>query len=129
MTTNEPRGTVERMFAGFRAGDVDGILETVHSDSRWTYVGANPKPVKRVLVGHANVRRFFEGIIRRLDVTSFDITEFVVQGNTIVVFGGESGTVRTTGAAFRNEWVQKYVVEDNRIVEMAEYNIQIDSSH
>ena len=129
MTTNEPLSTVHRMFAAFRAGDLDGLLDTVHADSRWTYIGANPKPTKAELVGHANVRRFFEGIIRRLDITAFDATEFVVQGNTIVVFGGESGTVRSSGAAFRNEWVQKYVVKENRIVEMAEYNIQIDPSH
>ena len=77
-------------------------------------------------MGRANVRRFFERIIRRLEMSAFDTTELVVQGDTVVVFGGESGTVRSTGAAFRNEWVQKYVVEDNRIVEMAEYNIQID---
>ena len=129
MTTNDPLNTVHRMFAAFRAGDLDGILETVHADSRWTYIGANPKPTKAELVGRANVRRFFERIFRRLEISAFDTTEFVVQGNTVVVFGGESGTVRSTGAAFRNEWVQKYVVEDNRIVEMAEYNIQIDPSH
>jgi ketosteroid isomerase-like protein len=124
MTTNEPLSTVHRMFAAFRAGDVDGILETVHSDSRWTYIGANPKPTKREFVGHANVRRFFEGILKRLDMTAFDAIEFVVQDNTVVVFGGESGTIRSTGAAFRNEWVQKYVVEENRTAEMAEYNMR-----
>jgi ketosteroid isomerase-like protein len=67
MTTNDPLGTVHRMFAAFRAGDLDRILETVHSDSRWTYVGADPKPTRAELVGHASVRRFFEGIIRRLE--------------------------------------------------------------
>ena len=109
MATNDPLGTVQRMFAAFRAGDLDGILETVHSDSRWIYVGANPKPTKTELVGHANVRRFFEAIIRRLELKAFETIEFVVQGDTVVVFGSESGALRKTGAAFRNEWVQKYM--------------------
>ena len=126
MATNDPLGTVRRMFAAFRAGDLDRILETVHFDSRWTYVGANPKPKKAELLGHASVRRFFEGILTRLEITAFDTTEFVVQNDTVVVFGSESGTLRSTGAAFRNEWVQKYVVRDNHITQMAEYNIQID---
>jgi ketosteroid isomerase-like protein len=126
MTPNDPLSTVQRMFAAFRAGDVDGIIATVHDDSRWTYIGANPKPTKLEFSGHASVRRFFEGIIRRLDITTFDTSEFVVQGAIVVVVGGESGIVRRSGTAFRNEWVQKYVVEDNRIVAMAEYNIQID---
>jgi ketosteroid isomerase-like protein len=126
MATNDPLGTVQRMFAAFRAGDLDGILETVHSDSRWIYVGANPKPTRAELVGHANVRRFFEAIIRRLELKAFETIEFVVQGDTVVVFGSESGALRNTGAAFRNEWVQKYVVRDNHITQMAEYNIQVD---
>lgn len=126
MATDDPLNTVQRMFAAFRAGDLDRILETVHADSRWTYVGANPKPTKAELVGHARVRRFFEGILRRLEVTAFDTTEFVVQDDTIVVFGSESGFIRSSGAAFRNEWVQKYVVRDNLITQMVEYNIQVD---
>lgn len=125
MTSNDPLDTVHQMFSAFQAGDLDGILDTVHPDSRWTYIGANPKPAQASFVGHARVRRFFEGIITRLEITEFDTTEFVVQGQTVVVFGGESGIVRSTGVAFRNEWVQKYVVHDNRIVEMAEYNVQV----
>jgi hypothetical protein len=34
--------------------------------------------------------------------------------------------VRATGRPFKNEWTQKYVVEDNQIVEMVEYNIQVE---
>ena len=126
MASNDPRGTVQRMFGAFRVGDLDRLLDTVHSDSRWTYVGANPKPTKAELVGHASVRRFFEGILRRLEITAFDTTEFVVQGDTIVVFGSEAGAFRSTGTAFRNEWVQKYVVRDNQTMQMAEYNIQVE---
>ena len=126
MASNDSLGTVQRMFAAFQAGDVDRILETVHVHSRWTYIGANPKPTRTELVGHASIRRFFKGIIKRLEITAFDTTEFVVQGDTIVVFGSEAGAFRSTGTAFRNEWVQKYVVRDNQIMQMAEYNIQVE---
>lgn len=46
MTNTDRLSTLHRMFAAFRAGDLDRILETIHSDSRWTYIGANPKPAK-----------------------------------------------------------------------------------
>lgn len=126
MASNDPIGTVQRMFAAFQARDLDRLLDTVHSHSRWTYVGANPKPTKAEFVGHASIRRFFEGITRRLEITAFDTTEFVVDGDTVVVLGSESGTLRSNGASFRNEWVQKYVVHDNHITAMAEFNIQVD---
>jgi hypothetical protein len=40
-------------------------------------------------VSHANVRRSFEGIIRRLEITAFNTTEFGAQGDTVVVIGSE----------------------------------------
>lgn len=123
---NDPKATVERMFAAFRAGDLDALLETVHPDSRWVYYGANPRPGMAELVGHARVRRFFEGILKRLEMEVFDTAEFLVEGETVVIFGSESGIVRATGKRFRNEWAQKYVVRDGLITSMAEYNIQVE---
>jgi hypothetical protein len=54
------------MFEAFAKGDLDRLLETVHPDSRWTYVGANPRPAKRVYVGRRDVREFFGKIIQNL---------------------------------------------------------------
>jgi ketosteroid isomerase-like protein len=76
--------------------------------------------------GHAKVRRFFERILERLEITVFNTDQFVVEGDTVVIFGSESGTVNATGQPFRNEWCQKYVVKDGLIAEMAEYNIQVE---
>ena len=126
MATNDPAGTVQRMFAAFRVRDLDALLDTVDADTRWTYVGANPKPTKADLVGKAGVRRFFEGILRRLELTTFEAHEFIREGDTVVVFGGESGTLKATGEPFRNEWCQKYVVSANQITRMVEYNIQVE---
>jgi ketosteroid isomerase-like protein len=126
MATNDPRGTVQRMFAAFRVGDIDGVLHTVAPDTRWTYIGANPEPTKAELVGKAGVRRFFEGIVRRIEITAFETSEFLLEGDTVAVFGEESGTVRATGEPFRNEWCQKYVVRAKQIARMVEYNIQVE---
>ena len=124
--TNDPTATVQRLFAAFGAGDLDALIETVHPDSRWTYFGANPQPRKAEFVGKARVKRFFEGILERLEMTAFNTDEFLVQGETVVIFGSESGTVKATGQPFHNAWTQKYVVKDNQITEMAEYNIQVE---
>ena len=34
--------------------------------------------------------------------------------------------LRATGASYRNEWSQKQVVKDGLIIEMSEYNIQVE---
>jgi uncharacterized protein len=127
-TTNDPLVTVRRMFEAFGNGDLDGLLETVHPDSRWTYVSANPRPAKGVYVGKDGVGRFFGNILRNLNMTTFRPREFVTENDTVVAFGFESGTVKATGKPFRNEWAQKYVVSDGLITEMEEYNIQVNEA-
>lgn len=124
--TNNPTATVQRMFAAFGAGDIDALLDAVHPDSRWTYYGANPRTTKADFAGTAAVRRFFERVLRRLEISEFNTDEYIVQGDTVVVFGSEAGKVRATGQVFRNAWTQKYVVKHNLIVTMAEYNIQTE---
>src|SRR5690554_1080785 len=107
---NDPRSIVENMFAAFGRGDIDALLETVHPESRWTYIGANPRTTKAEFSGHDAVRKFFERILERLDMSAFNMDEFIVEGDTVVIFGSETGTVRKTGDHFHNEWSQKYVV-------------------
>ena len=124
--TNDPIATVQRMFAAFRAGDLDALLETVHPDSRWAYYGANPRLSAADFGGHSAVRRFFARILERLAMSEFNTDQFVAEGDTVVIFGSEAGTVKATGQPFRNVWSQKYVVKDGLIVEMAEYNVQVE---
>jgi ketosteroid isomerase-like protein len=123
---NNPADTVKRMFAAFGAGDLDALLETVHPDSQWTYYGANPRLSNAKFTGRLQVRRFFERILERLEIAAFNPDEFVVDGDTVVIFGSESGTVRATHQTFRNAWSQRYVVKDDLIVEMSEYNVQVE---
>jgi uncharacterized protein len=118
--------TVQRMFAAFAAGDLDGLVETVHPDSRWTYYGANPRISAAEIRGRDQVRKFFEGIVTRLAMTEFNTDEFLAEGDAVVVHGSEAGSVKATGQSFRNVWSQKYVVRDGLIVEMVEYNIQVE---
>ena len=126
MGTDNPVAVVQRMLKAFEDRDLDRLVETVHPDSRWTYVGANPRPAKGVYVGPDGVRKFFSNILRNLTITIFHPNEFITDGDTVVLIGFELGTVNATGNSFRNEWAQKYVVHDGLITEMEEYNVQVD---
>lgn len=126
MDPNDPLIVVQRMFSAFSAGNLDALVDTVHPESRWHYLGANPGLSNAQFSGKASVRSFFERILKRLDMTVFSPDHYVVQGHAVAVFGHEEGSIRKTGQTFRNEWVQKYVVVDGLITEMTEYNIQVD---
>ena len=96
-----PADTVKRMFAAFGARDLDALMETVHPESRWTYVGANPHVSRAEFTGRPQVRRFFERILERLEITAFNTDQFVVEGDTVVVFGSESGIIKATQQPFK----------------------------
>lgn len=123
---NDALATVQRMFAAFGAGDFPALLATVHPESHWTYYGANPTLSQAEFRGRDAVQQFFEGIVGRFAITEFNTDTFVTDGDTVVIFGSEAGTVKETGESFRNVWSQKYVVRDGLIVEMAEYNVQVE---
>jgi ketosteroid isomerase-like protein len=127
MTTNNPLPAVQRMFEAFAKDDLDRLLETVHPDSRWTYVGANPWISKR-LRRSERCQEILRQNHSKLDYHNIPSREFVTENDTVVVIGFESGTVTATGHRFRNEWVQKFVVQDDLITEMEEYNIQVDTT-
>ena len=82
--------------------------------------------VQRMFAGHAAVRRFFARILERLEMTEFNTDGFVAEGDTVVIFGREAGSVRATGQAFRNVWSQRSVVRGGLIAEMAEYDVQVE---
>lgn len=126
MPENDPTATVRRMFAAFASGDLDAVLETLHKDSHWTYIGANPDLVKAEFRGTAEVRRFFEHILETYEITAFNPDEWIEQGDAVVVLGSEEGRIRATGAPFRHEWSQRYVVTHNLISRMTEYNIRVE---
>ena len=84
-------------------------------------------PRKGVYVDRDGVRKFFQNILRNLTITTFHTKEFITDGDIVVIIGFESGTVNATEKSFRNEWAQKYVVQNGLITEMEEYNIQVDS--
>ena len=44
--------------------------------------GANPDLSRAEFTGHAKVRRFFEPILDRLEITAFNAEQFVVEGDT-----------------------------------------------
>lgn len=81
MSPDNPVAVVQRMLGAFEDRDLDRLVETVHPDSRWTYVGANPRPAKGVYVGRHGVRKFFQNILRSLTITTFHTKEFITDGD------------------------------------------------
>lgn len=117
---NSARSVVDEMFAAFASGDVEAFVATVSEDTRWVYHGTQIIPAG-VFEKREGVRTFFENILDRTDIISFEPQQFVVDGNVVVVLGQEHQKVKRSGRELKQKWVQIYTVENDLIVKMEEF--------
>ncbi|MDX9749680.1 MAG: nuclear transport factor 2 family protein [Flavobacteriales bacterium] len=117
---NEARQVVDRMFAAFAQGDADAFVGTVSDDTVWTYHGTQVIP-KGTFEGKEGVRKFFKSIVEGSDILHFEPTDFIVEGNKVVVLGHEHQRVKRSGKELKQQWVQVYTVENGLITKMEEF--------
>ncbi|MCB9667509.1 MAG: nuclear transport factor 2 family protein [Myxococcales bacterium] len=111
---------VEEMFSAFERADLDGLVGTVSDDTEWIYHGTKiiPKGVFRKKEG---IRTFFQNILERTEIISFEAERFIADGNMVVVRGREHQRVKRSGRELKQEWVQIYTVENAEITKMEEF--------
>lgn len=114
------KSVVDKMFAAFRDGDVEKLVETVSDDTEWIYHGTHIIP-KGTFGKKEGVRKFFTNILERTEIINFQTEQFIVEGNMVVVLGQEHQKVKRSGRELKQKWVQIYTVENDLITKMEEF--------
>lgn len=117
---NPAKTVVEKMFNAFSAGDVDKFVATVSDDTVWIYHGTQIIPAG-TFEKKEGVRTFFTNIMDRTEIINFEPTQYVVEGNMVVVLGQEYQRVKRSGRELKQKWVQIYTVENGLITRMEEF--------
>lgn len=117
---NSAKSVVDKMFAAFRDGDVEKLVETVSDDTVWIYHGTHIIP-KGTFGKKEGVRKFFTNILERTEIIDFKTRQFIVEGNMVVVLGHEHQKVKRSGRELKQKWVQIYTVENDLITKMEEF--------
>ena len=117
---NSAKTVVDRMFSAFGSGDVEKLVETVSDDTVWIYHGTQIIP-KGTFENKEGVRTFFNNILDKTEIISFEPQQFIVDGNTVVVLGQEHQKVKRSGRELKQRWVQIYTVENDLITKMEEF--------
>ena len=111
---------VEQAYEGFNSGDIEGVLATFHDDIEWIEPagarnsGSYHGPGSVAEDVFADIATDYEG---------FQATphRYVDGGDTIVVLGELSGTVRATGEEMSVPFAQVCDLEDGKIVRFTDY--------
>ncbi|MGD9589915.1 MAG: nuclear transport factor 2 family protein [Pyrinomonadaceae bacterium] len=121
MNETENTKLVQLAYEKFGSGDIDGLLELVSDEIRWTtpaVEGASHTGPRR---GKDDVAEFFKLLSESEDFERFEPLEFVAQDDKVVVLGESSARIKSTGRNFESSWVHIFHVRDGKISEFLEF--------
>ena len=98
-STSDPKvQAVQRLYAAYGQGDMDGVLLEVADDVDWAAEAAGTgAPWWGNFRGKGEVPRFFKEIGANVDVTEFDIASFTSNDTDVVATVHWTFTVKATG--------------------------------
>ncbi len=111
---------VREVYAAFGRGDIDGILARLDPQVSWRTPGPPDLPTAGLRHGVAAVREFFGVLMNTLDIQEFKPSDFLAQGDKVVVLGTSREGPKGTGRIVDFRWVHVFTIRDGKIVAVEE---------
>ncbi|MGA2613817.1 MAG: nuclear transport factor 2 family protein [Spirochaetia bacterium] len=118
---------VKKMYAAFAKGDMNAVLDLQADDVVW-YVGEGDRgaktspdprlPYAGTFKGRDGLQRFFKILDETTRFRSYEQTEFVVQGQTVVVILHDQAHAKPTQTDYDTWLVHKCVVRGGKIASL-----------
>jgi ketosteroid isomerase-like protein len=111
---------VERGFAAFNEGGVDGILPLIHPDFEATTppeLASEPDTYR----GEEGVRRWFDSFDEVMDEIRWDARDFREVGDRVIVEFTLHARGKTTGLEFGQEAVMVWELRDDKAIRLSLY--------
>ena len=120
MSEQQNVGLVQQVYAAFGRGDLDGLLAMLDPQVSWRTPGPPDLPSAGLRHGVDAVREFFGILLNTFDITNFAPTDFLAQGDKVVVLGTSLERVKATGRAVEFRWVHIFTIRNGRIAAFEE---------
>jgi len=104
---------VRSAYAAFQRGDIQTVLSALSPDVDWKYYGRVPWAGERT--GPEQVEAFFQILGDALDIKTFEPSEYIGEGNKVVVFGRTDAIGKKSGQRYENQWAHMLSVENGKI--------------
>lgn len=110
------------LYAAFRRGDVQAILDNVQPSVEWISNGDGAViPWGGARSGVAGVASFFQALADNLDFEAFDTNEFFDAGEAVTVIGRSRARVKKTGRVFDCQWAHVFVLKNGKLASFREF--------
>ena len=110
-----PTDCARRFYDAVARGDVPSVLDSLHSQLRWTEADGFPYFSGTWTSPQEVVEKLLVPLMRDWDGFAAAPQEFLAQDDVVVTFGVYSGTNRATGKAMRAPFAHRWEVRDGRL--------------
>jgi uncharacterized protein len=111
--------TVKDFFAAMGRGDMEGLLALSAEDIEWIIPGEN-WPLAGAHRGHAGLTALLQKASETVE-TSTEPSEYVAQGDRVLVVGIAEGKIKATNKTFKDDWIFAITVRSGRVTSIREY--------
>ena len=119
MSTQENVQIVKDFFAAMGSGDKQGLLALSAEDIEWLIPGED-WPLAGTHRGHAGLTDLLQKASETVE-TSTEPSEYVAQGDRVLVVGFAKGKVKATNKTFKDDWIFAITVRSGKVTNIREY--------
>ena len=121
MNEKENAALVQQAYAMFGRGDLAGVLKLMGADVVWEVPEVDNVPFTGKFQGPEGVGRFFAGQAAAVDILKFEPTEFIAQGDKVVVLGDSLYKTKEQGKEYGGKFAQVVTVKDGKVQRFDHY--------
>ena len=119
MSTEKNVRAVKDFFAAIGRGDKEGLLALVAEDIEWIIPGKD-WPLAGTHRGHSGLEKLLQKT-SELETSSPTPSEYVAQGDRVLVVGFAKGKFKATNKTFEDDWVFAITVQKGKLTKIREY--------
>ena len=97
------------------------MLGLFHNNIEWKVPEIENAAFAGSRQGLEAVGEFFSQLHEGEDITEFVPTDFIAQGDKVVVLGRSTATVRSTGKTYSTDWVHVFSLKDGKVAAFNEF--------
>ncbi len=112
---------VKDIYHRFSCGDLDGFLGCCDENVEWVVNGPASLEKCQSYHGREGLKQFLDILQDTWAFNTFTPTQYICDGNTVVVLGEETGADKQTQQSFENRWAHVFDVNNGKVTRFREY--------
>ncbi len=111
----------QSIYDAFSRGDLQFVIAACAEDIDWQLFIPPEIPYSGRYRGRGELADYFRKFADAAQIEEFEIHEFIVGEDAVVVLGWDRVSVKSTGRHFEMNWAHVYHFRDGKVVRFREY--------